>query len=284
MLFQVIKGLLRSSPRVRRAITRLSYEAMSRWYRGEDLPFLNFGYLAPEGDGRTLDLLPAEEPARVFLQLYHRIAPPVVLAGREVLEVGCGRGGGAAWLARVGAPARLVGLDAAPSAIRFARRRHEAQRNLQFVSGDAERLPFPAASFDVVVNVESSHCSGSVPRFLEEVARVLRPGGVLCFGDVRDTPQAAALVQLFRHPPAGLVLVEEEDLTAGVRRALEETSPRKEEVLARFPRLLQGVLRDQTGIRGGVVHQAFVRGERVYWRALLRKFGPGEPARSERSP
>ena len=56
---------------------------------------------------------------------------------------------------------------------------------LAFEVGDAERMPFPDASFDAVVNVESSHCYPSMPAFLSEVRRVLRPGGHFLYADLR---------------------------------------------------------------------------------------------------
>ena len=48
---------------------------------------------------------------------------------------------------------------------------------LDFVHGDAESLPFSDGSFDAVINVEASHAYPRLTRFLEEVVRVLRPGG-----------------------------------------------------------------------------------------------------------
>jgi len=303
MLFQLMKRLLRSAPAVRRTTTRLAYEAMSRFYRGNDVPFMNFGYAALDGDGKTLELAPEEEEDRYFIQLYHRTvagseergpstvpprgrSPGSPLAGLDVLEVGCGRGGGAAWMARNLGPKMVVGTDVSPSAAAHANRRyrpdppaepnppggvHPGISNLRFVPGDAEALPFPDASFDVVVNVESSHCYGSMDRFMAEVARVLRPGGRFCFCDVRDTSQADVLRQSLGRGQQGMRLVEMEDITANVQASLDRTSARKEAALARFPFWVRGMFRDQTGVIGGVVHTAFSRGERVYLRALLKK-------------
>ena len=57
-----------------------------------------------------------------------------------------------------------AGLDFSQKAIDFARGHHRDPR-LRFVCGDAEALPFADASFDAVLNVESSHCYPNVPRF-----------------------------------------------------------------------------------------------------------------------
>ena len=71
-----------------------------------------------------------------------------------------------------------------PVGIAFCRKRHNVP-GLDFVQGDAENLPFPDQSFDAVINIESSHCYPRFPRFLAEVARVLRPGGHFLYADLR---------------------------------------------------------------------------------------------------
>jgi len=53
-----------------------------------------------------------------------------------------------------------------------------------FLRGDAECLPFRSETFDVVVNLESSHCYPHFDQFLEEVHRVLRPQGIFCYADL----------------------------------------------------------------------------------------------------
>jgi ubiquinone/menaquinone biosynthesis C-methylase UbiE len=55
---------------------------------------------------------------------------------------------------------------------------------MDFVHGDAQSLPFADESFDVVINIEASHGYPDFPRFLAEVARVLRPGGRFLYADV----------------------------------------------------------------------------------------------------
>ena len=81
-------------------------------------------------------------------------------------------------------------------------------QGLSYVQADAENLPFDDASFDVVINVESSHCYPHIDRFLSEVRRVLAPGG--CFGivDFRkvDDGKMAAFEEKVRPDAAQLPL------------------------------------------------------------------------------
>ena len=87
-------------------------------------------------------------------------------------------------------PATYTGLDFNADGIAFCQKRHQLP-GLDFVHGDAENLPFPDQSFDAVINVEASHCYPRFPQFLEEVARVLRPGGHFLYTDVRRRPEIA---------------------------------------------------------------------------------------------
>src|SRR5437016_10678551 len=73
----------------------------------------------------------------------------------------------------------MVGIDLSDKAVDFCNQNYAIDA-LSFRQGDAENLPLSDASVDVVVNLESSHCYGSMDRFLSEVYRVLRPGGIFC--------------------------------------------------------------------------------------------------------
>jgi ubiquinone biosynthesis O-methyltransferase len=114
------------------------------------------------------------------LAQWHRsaleLAPP--LAGRDVLEVGCGVGDFSIALSCAGA--NVAGVDFSPRAIELAQQkaRHHDQ-SIAFQVADAQALPFPDNSFDVLFSCE---CLEHVPeprRMLSELHRVLKPGGVL---------------------------------------------------------------------------------------------------------
>src|ERR1700744_1324176 len=77
--------------------TRLWYNTLSLLARDEVI-FLNYGYATSDSGGTTLELEAADEANRYPIQLYNRVASAVDLRGKDVLEVGSGRGGGAAFI------------------------------------------------------------------------------------------------------------------------------------------------------------------------------------------
>ncbi len=126
------------------------------------------------------------------------------VAGLQILEVACGRGGFVRELARSGA--RIAGCDFSFSALRVAKSKlsESGLKKLggQFVQGEAQRLPFADASFDVVISCETIEHVPDVQSTLNEMYRVARPGGRLFL----TTPNYLnfmglyELYALFRHP------------------------------------------------------------------------------------
>jgi len=98
--------------------------------------------------------------------------------GADVLEIGCGTGVHARLLAEAGA--RLTAVDLTPTAVELTKRRLDlAGLQADVREADAESLPFADASFDLVWSWGVIHHSESTDRVLDEIARVLRPGGRL---------------------------------------------------------------------------------------------------------
>jgi len=105
------------------------------------------------------------------------------VAGKKLLDVGCGDGAMAFELARQGA--KVTALDADPSMIATVRLRAEREAiRVQFVEGNAESLPFDDATFDVVVAVTVLCFVPDAERAVKEIARVLRPEGRLVIGEL----------------------------------------------------------------------------------------------------
>lgn len=102
------------------------------------------------------------------------------VAGRDVVELGCGTAYQSAWLARRGA--RPVGIDNSEQQLRSARG-FQREFGLEFPlwHGNAEQVPAPDESFDLAISEYGASIWCDPYRWIPEAARLLRPGGQLIF-------------------------------------------------------------------------------------------------------
>jgi ubiquinone/menaquinone biosynthesis C-methylase UbiE len=127
-------------------------------------------------------------------------------AGTRVLDVATGTGNVAVPLARSGCV--VTGVDIAPNLLQQARQRAAAEGlQISFDEGDAEALPYPDASFDAVVTMFGAMFAPRPELVAAEVARVLKPGGLLAMANWNPESFTGAMFRTgSRHvpPPAGV--------------------------------------------------------------------------------
>ena len=236
------------------------YRLLTRLLMRDDVLFLNYGY--EEDPPMALPLAVSDEPDRFPIQLYHRTATQVELAGKTVLEVSCGHGGGASYLMRALQPASYTGLDLNSVGIEFCRTRHNLP-GLEFVQGNAEHLPFPDRSFDAVINVEAAINYRNVPRFFAEATRVLRPGGHFLYADIRYADEFEAWEADIADIP--MRLVSEHVISAEVMRGLERNRL-SDQINRRLPNIpfLRNIADDYAGGLGSLIYRRLQNGEASY--------------------
>lgn len=245
---------------VRKAIWQLWYPFLTKRIKSEGVLFLNYAFETDPPVGLILE--PEDEPNRACIQLYHHVASQVDLAGKEVLEVSCGHGGGASWIARTMKPAGYTGLDLNSAGIQFCQQKHHVP-GLSFTQGDAQMLPFPNSSMDAIINVEASHCYPDFPGFLSEVARVLRPGGHFLYADFRFSDGFAAWEEAIAKAP--LKFVQSRDISPEVLRGMNSNAEKNRALVRdRLPRFLHSLGNDFAGVPGAKVHAALQSGEMSY--------------------
>lgn len=147
------------------------YDRLSAYYRALWGEHIHHGYWE---DG--------ESSSRAQEKLVERLASRArIPRGGRVLDVGCGVGGPALWLAR-NLRCSVLGLTISPVQARMAAERARAEglsRLARFEVADANQLNFAAGSFDAVWVIECSEHLTDKARFVESCARALKPGGVL---------------------------------------------------------------------------------------------------------
>ncbi len=123
----------------------------------------------------TERMVPEEAHARIFWDhvARYRFAKDFV-RGKRVLDIACGEGYGASALAKAGA-ASVVGVDISPDVCEHARRKYGVDAR----TGDAEAIPLPDRSIDLIVSFETVEHVSAPASFLRECVRVLVPEGTL---------------------------------------------------------------------------------------------------------
>jgi len=145
---------------------------------------------------RPANLFTTQERMWILAELLRRSGVST-LAGLDILDVGCGGGGELRRLTTLGAsPDRLAGIDLMPYRVEAARRILPMAR---IETGSAHEMPFPDSSLDIVSQfvVFSSVVDPQVRRAIAaEMLRVLRPGGLTLWWDIRKVRPTPDIVPI----------------------------------------------------------------------------------------
>jgi len=256
-------------PRImRKPLWQLWHRLLIRFDREVSVNFMNYGYNSLNGEIKT-HLYEADEMNRYCIQLYDRVVRNNDLKGKNILEVGSGRGGGASYVARYYSPNSYTGLDISSSLIDFCNR-HYKTPGLKFTRGAAENQPFSDNAFDIVINVESARCYGNLDTFFREVNRVLKPGGHFLLADMIKKEEDAEMndrIQL-----AGFTIESKSDITGNVINALGKDSHRRVDLIKTLaPSFLRSAFIQFAGTTGTARYESFVNGKYEYWVYRLNK-------------
>jgi ubiquinone/menaquinone biosynthesis C-methylase UbiE len=235
------------------------YWLVNKLDRNKNLYFMNFGYSEPD---KLMSLDSDNEVNRYCTQLYDHLAALVDLKDKDLVEIGSGRGGGLAFIAKNHSPRSLRGFDISKSAISFSNHQHKTA-NLSFQYGNAQDIPLENNSCDVVINVESSHRYLQMDKFLSEVVRILKNGGHFLFTDFRYDFEWEELNQLFIN--SKLKILFEKDITANVVKALELDDERRRNLVKELaPKFMQKAMLNFSGTIGSETYDYFLNRKYVY--------------------
>jgi phthiocerol/phenolphthiocerol synthesis type-I polyketide synthase E len=202
-------------------------DSLSESIYADDATFFNFGFLPDERPRSSRRELPANWPNRNRIDLVLELIGDCDLNDRDILDVGCGRGGTILTIDRFFTPGEIWGLDLSPAAVLFCNRRIDDPDH-HFVNGESEHLPFIDGFFDVVVNVESSCLYPDIYAFYREVERVLGPGGRFLYTDLLPVEHMESYMSCLTG--LGLKLERDQDITPNVLLSLDSYAKRNLEV------------------------------------------------------
>jgi SAM-dependent methyltransferase len=267
LLFKLTLYHVTDIARMRELVWRGFYAAFDRildWTDNDELDTMNWGFAAES-------VTSVQHPRDLHIALYRRVLGESPLDA-DLLEVGSGRGGGAFALFERGYR-NITGLDLSPRHVARCQARAVALATdapPRFVVGNAVSMPFANRTFDIVLNVESSHCYADFDAFVNECHRVLRPGGCLRWCDFRTRADWEQLLARLAEDPRWRI-VEREELTSGVLRSCDLLTPWYEQRLqaVRWLPPLHETLHNFACLRGSRNYQKFAGGEWVYARLVL---------------
>ncbi len=182
--------------------------------------FLNYGYLPTDSNNESsFTIRPGTFNAN-SVRLVFEVIGSVDLHDRTIVEIGCGRGGNSALVAEKFS-AQVIGVDMSSEAIAFCSRTHRGD-SIDFKVGDAMNIPLADGFCDAVLNVESSHSYGNLPKFLGEVHRICRSGAWFLHTDFLSGEDWDYVRT--RLKALGFVTESDRDITANVLASRDQAS------------------------------------------------------------
>jgi ubiquinone/menaquinone biosynthesis C-methylase UbiE len=250
----------------RESLFRILYWYVNKVDKNGDILFMNFGF---SNKDQEIQLDEQNKPERYSVQLYHHLTSATEIKNKDIVEIGCGRGGGLFYITRNFLPASAVGVDLDKEAVSFCNRHYKLD-GLSFLHGNAQKLSLKDNSCDVVINVESSHRYPDMTAFLGEVSRILRPNGYFLFTDFRydyeieDLKKELAL--------SGMSVIKEKFINKEVVDALELDDERRRLLVKKLaPKFLHRIALNFAGTVGSETYNQFVSHKYIYFSYVLRK-------------
>jgi phosphoethanolamine N-methyltransferase len=214
-----------------------------------------------------------------------RVVEGLDLAGRTLLDIGCGTGGVTLHLAGKYGLAHAIGFDVEGPVVEAARRRAEARglaRRVVFVQAPPGPLPFPDASFDVVFSKDALLHVPNKDFLFAEIFRVLKPGGVFAASNwmiAHDGEPSPAMKAYVAAEGLSFAMASPARYAAAMRRAgfadveTRDRNPWYREVARGELARLKGPLRDTVAAAVGA---AYVEKNIRTWEAMQTVLDSGE--------
>ena len=196
-----------------------SYKDIHNIFGNSQVAFMNHGF-SPTSE----DL--SDVPFRHQASLYSEAVSKMDLSGKNILEIGCGRGGGSQWISKNNNISSYHACDISEESIDFCKKNNELE-NVFYSVMDSQNLNYEENSFDLIICIESSHGYKNMELFFENARRVLKETGQLVLldnyvlGDIAVEKQLMSLESVKRSAQ-GFSVLEYKDITDNVKEACKQ--------------------------------------------------------------
>jgi ubiquinone/menaquinone biosynthesis C-methylase UbiE len=251
---------------IREWVFQIWYWYVNRVDKNAEVLFMNYGYSHPD---QKVELEPHDEPNRYSIQLYHLLANSTDIRNKKIIEVGCGRGGGLSYIMKNFCPSHATGIDLDTRAVKFNSEHYKID-GLSFQHADAQKLPMEDNSYDVLLNVESSHRYPDINSFFKEVQRILIPKGYFLYTDFRYDHEMPEFKRMLHK--SGLNIIKEELITSQVVTALNCDDERRRKLIKRLtPGILHDIAYNFAGTVGSETYNQFAAQKYIYFFYVMQK-------------
>ncbi|CAF1503783.1 unnamed protein product, partial [Adineta steineri] len=253
-----------------------SFDRLSLWYEQisnvytnvNELQFMNWGYA-------DLDEHSDDNTGYYSKKLYQQVVADVTLTVQNVLEVGCGRGAGAAWCVRTCTPRSYVGIDPSRDVINLCEQCYSTIPRLSFMIADPKtHLPFRNESMDVVLSIETTNIFDeivAVKKLVDEVIRVLTPNGHFLWCGLCNVDGSSVLIDYLTANDA-FIIKKKVNITRNVLHALDIQSKSRTDFIDRYIQPAdQEYYRLLAGLPGTQLYNNMQQGRAEYWRVVFHK-------------
>lgn len=237
----------------------LYHEQINSTLFGTHSFFMNLGYVANENSQYSRIELPNFLINKNSVKLALEAIGDCDITNCNILDIGCGRGGTINVIRKYFGVKTTTGVDISSGAISFCDANH-VYPNTWFVRGDAERLPFKNAAFDVITNVESSHSYPNMLAFYGEVFRVLKAGGYFLYTDLFPVDGLYAYRKFLRS--LGLTIERDQDITSNVLSSCDETAGNQFQAFGKDNH--DEVMANALGVPGSETYDDMKNGRRTF--------------------
>jgi len=265
----------------RAAFLRRIYTAVCWFVPRNEWKHVNWGYAKLNKDGSLVGQLDdLDEEKRFYIQLYHYLATGFGnwpnLEGKNVLELRCGGGGGIDYLTRYLNANLCIGVDESSTQTQAARDGFKDNTKLRFYTAidTLDNLSsidqLKDDRIDLALSVQSSMHVRDFSKFIQEIDKVVRPGGFFAFADLRlaqDWPELERALQ-----SSSMKIMKKENISNNVMLSLQLDEVSKFKVLSRkFGSIVRRIVKRFGIVKDNALAQSLAGGNNVAMAYILHK-------------